>query len=279
MEKILNEKKYVHKIIVDNYIDPNLFNSLRLLVKYYVVNGLDKRRVYNYVFRYASRNYKKDEKIKNDKVNKRYEEEELEEIVKKNVNYCFQKKKKLIKENKELRLTEIDQIHITKNELYKISMLSNFELERLAYVMLVLSKIGRAKSSNNQVNTNLGVFCNREVFEEAFLSYSYKNKMLINELKQTGHVSPNQENGKSIYVKVLFADKDEDSEVAITISDFRNFAYTYDQFRGNKLITKCKICEIRFQKKSKNHKYCEACQKDKQLEFKRKSINKKRKVV
>ncbi|OPH47609.1 hypothetical protein BC351_10480 [Paenibacillus ferrarius] len=279
MEKILNEKKYLHKIIFENYIDPNLFNPIRLLVKYYVVNGLDKRKVYNCVLRYACNIYKKVDKIKNDKVNKRYEEEELEDIVKKNVNYYFQKKKKLIKENKELRLTDIDQIHITKNELYKISMLSNFELERLAYVMLVLSKIGRAKSDNCQDNVNYGVFCNREVFEEAFLSYSYKNKLLINELKQTGHVSPNQENGKSIFVKVLFADKDEDSEVAITITDFRNFAYTYDQFRGSKVITKCKICGITFQKKSKGHKYCEDCQKEKQLEFKRKSINKKRKVM
>lgn len=275
METILNEKKYIRKIIDENYIDPNPYNSLRLLTKFHVVNGLKRNNVYSSVLEYAKCHYLKTNKNKSNKYRVLLDEELIEEIVKKTVDYFINKKSKLQNENKELHLLEINQIHITKNELYMISMLNNIDLERLAFVMLVQSKINKVKT-NNETTTDYGVYCTRDIFSESFLPFSVKSKMMINELKQTGHVSPNQESSKSVYVRLLYADTKEKSEPAIIIKDFRNFGYEYDKFRGNKLIANCKVCSVLFQKHSRNQKYCEKCKKEKELQHKRDSIKKAR---
>ncbi|MGG1663076.1 hypothetical protein [Brevibacillus sp. NRS-1366] len=268
MDQILNEVKYINRILNERYVDPKTYNSLRILAKYYAIKGLKKKEIHNEVFKYACKHYLKTQEKGG--VNKKYEMDELEKVVTKYVNSLTSQKKKLEKGGKVFKLYGIESISITKNELYKISMLSNHELERLAYVMLVLSKIAKAKS--DYLDGVYSIYCNSDVFKESFLSYSYKNKCLINEMKQTGHVQPNEEYGNSRLVKLLYADNDNDSEIAITIIDFRNFAYTYDQYRGSKMIKNCSGCNVLFEKRSSTHKYCDACKRENELQKTRKRV-------
>lgn len=270
MYEILNEKTYVHKILNENYVDPYINNPLRILAKHYVIEGYTKKQVYDEVINYACKHYQKDKG--GEKNNRKYEKEELELKVEKFAKKAINKRKQLEKREKTYKLFEIDKIHITKNELYKISMLNNFTMERLAYVMLVLSKIYKAKYGN--IDSDYRVECNRNVFDEAFVPYTTKNKHLINEMKQTGHLQPDEDRSDSRYVKVMFADKDDDSEIAITILDFRNFAYTYDQYRGSKMIKNCTECNVLFEKKSSTHKYCDKCKRDKELQHHRERMKK-----
>ncbi|RXZ83377.1 hypothetical protein EBB07_06065 [Paenibacillaceae bacterium] len=266
METILNERKYIYRLVAQRIVDPNMYNAARLLIKYYVIHEMDKQKIGIAISNYLKTHYEG------------VDEETRDRMVVKYVNAAMKRKQALAQSGEEWQLHDLDWICIWQSELAKISALQDVKLERLAFILLVYSKLAQARAGRQGQMDEYGVYCDKEIFRESLLPYSFKSKLLINRLKELEYVLPNMHNGNSNYVSVLFASKGNNAgdKILFTISDFRNVVYMYEKFNGNKHVSHCSQCRMLFEKRSGNHKYCTACEKEKQLEYQRQSMQKRR---
>jgi len=252
MKLILNEKVLLNKSLNEGYINDKPSITIRLLAKHFFKIGQDKIQVIDSINNFLEKNLKK------------YNITKWKDIIRRIV--------KQVIDSEDFITINIDRVLIYKEELEIIKNINNLKLEKLAFVLLVYSKIYNQinKNKSNWVNSNL-----KDIFSDTKMVISRKEKsLMINKLKLIGLIDT------SIIVnctniKILFA-KDK-GNIAIELINFNDFIYEYLDYKGYKIdICEGKDCCRLFVVKNNHHKFCRDCWKEKQKEWQRESMKKLR---
>jgi hypothetical protein len=169
-----------------------------------------------------------------------------------------------IYKSKNYQMFDVNPIKITKNEINEIKKLDNIRLEKLAFVLLVYAKIYNQMNSNdsNWVNEH-----HRHIFSDAKIAVT-KNEQgkMIHTLKEKGYVDVSvMVDCTNIKVNYI----ENDSEIAITISDFRNFVYEYLKYFNPEKYIQCAECNKLIKTTNNRQMYCSDCWTEKERERKR----------
>lgn len=231
---ILNEKEYAEECIRNKYVGDKPFHTLSILAKYYYHSlGYKKARIIELLTEFMAKYYAAYN------FNRATWDDAIEKIVKNASKY---------------KLYEIDGVWITETELKVIEGIHDKVLERLAFTILCLAKLGNIKNPNNNgwVNNNA-----KELFSMGRISC--KSDSRFEKLCKLRDISlldfPRRIDNLS--VKVTFID--EDSPKKLFISDFRELGYEYLKYKGENII-RCAECGLLI-RNNKYHtkKYCSNC--------------------
>lgn len=152
---------------------------------------------------------------------------------------------------------DIDFVQITRSELDTIASLNGIQIKRLAFTLLCLSKYWTMRNADCDywVCTE-----DREIMRIANIKTSVKRQCLMyHELKELGLIRlPRKVDGKN--VRVCFAN--EDDEVLLRVTDFRNIGFQYLKYIGEPFFC-CENCgivtKIDNPKCGRRQKYCGDC--------------------
>lgn len=232
---ILNEKEYAEHCLQTKEIDQKKpYKTLYLLAKYYYhVCGYRKRKIEKLLIEFVEQTYPKYE------YSKAIWEENIEKIAKNAGKH---------------KLHMIDGVWITDKELETISKVNNPTLERLAFTMLCLAKLGNLRNPKNNgwVNTDA-----KEVFTMARISCTVQERYInLGMLGQLGLLEfPKRLDNLSSRVTYV----DDSGNNILFISDFRELGYEYLNYLGGN-FTRCSECGRLFRNnKRKDKKYCKDC--------------------
>lgn len=231
---ILNEKEFAEECLKNNEIKEDPYFTLCILAKYYYHHiGYRKKRIVECLTEFLRKNYSRYE------CNISMWETAIERIASKAGKY---------------KLHEIDGVWITEAELKTISNIHNKVLERLAFTLLCIAKLGNMR---NPVNNGWVKNDAKEVFQLARISCSVLERyQKLNKLYQMFLLELPKKNDNLSY-RVTFVNND--SKNVIFISDFRELGYEYLLYQGEPYI-RCGECGI-LTKGNKNgtKKYCSSC--------------------
>ena len=203
---IMNEENEVFSLLNDGLKNKDLYQSLDLLSRYYLVElKYDKFQIYN----------------------------NLEIFLKSNVidyNKCdYTQILEYFSENNNTRkLTKVKSIKLYTSELNIIEGLKDKKLEKIAFVLLVISKF------NHQVNPNNKYWCNlslAEINELSKIHSSISNLChFLNQLYSLGLIDYNKKMLKN-NIQVKYYNKGC-KFVAMEIKTFENLIYEYLNYRN-----------------------------------------------
>lgn len=236
MKIVLDEKAVTEEILNTGKIYENIYMTVKLLIKYwYIEEGLRKKRITEKLNEFLEENYQG------------FNQAKYESTIEKEINTYIRKKYPFAK---------VESINITKSELKYIQGLESITLEKVAFSLLVYCKIMNQinPNNNNKVNGDL-----KELFKDAKVVGSNEKKyMYIHKIQEYGGIySTKKIKKQSIRIDFI----DEESEVEIVISDFREFILEYLKWRGEDII-ECEVCGKRVEQSINNKKYCDACAKE-----------------
>lgn len=234
MKKIVNEKKFVEDTLKNKTVSNKPSDTIRLLAKHYFHQGLDKETVLSKVEQFISENVHG------------YKSMEWNKRIKDAITR--------VSKSEDYALSVVEKVSISKRELSVISSLDNLELEKLAFVLLVHAKVNNAMKhkEGNWVNSDP-----KELAADAMLKSrsDVQQGKLRYELKCRGLIEAPR--GNSVRVNYI----DDQSEVAIIITDFQHYIEKYLKWKG---VIKSKKCEsescIEYVEPSSNRqKFCAKC--------------------
>lgn len=231
---ILNEKVYAEECLNGEHIGEHTMQTLSILARYYYhEKGYRKKRIYTLLMEYLQDNrlIGVGEKIM------------WEERVEKQARNAWRYK-----------LLQINGVNITKGELDTIDSIEGKTLRRLAFTMLCLAKLGNAKNEKNNgwVHTDA-----KEIFRLARISCSAIDRDIkIGRLYRLGLLDFAKRND-DLSCRVTFIDNE--SDVVLFISDFRELGYEYLKYCGENFV-RCRECGVLMRGNKNNTKtYCKDC--------------------
>ncbi len=230
---VLNEKAYAEECLQKKSIGDKPFYTLTILAKYYYYCfGYRKAKITALLTDFMEKYYPRYNG------NKAIWNESIEKIAKNAGKYT---------------LFEIDGVWITKAEFETIENIKSKTLEKLAFTLLCLAKLGNMRNPKNNGWVNNDA---KEVFTLAKISCSVSNRYeQLGKLHQLSLLEfPRRIDNLSCRVTYI----NDDSEKKLFISDFRELGYEYLKYLGNN-YKRCQECGKLF-KVSKNHmKICPLC--------------------
>jgi len=241
---ILNEKTYAETCFSEGRVGDSSWQTAQILAKYYYfVLGYRRKKIEKELTAFISEHdpqYKK---------NKPRWEENIEKLAANAGNSP---------------LFEHDYIPITENELKKIrdSGLSK-QHQQVLFTYLCLAKLGNLRNEKNNGWVN---YKTKDVFRLAHVSLSELNQdIMLNDFYVRKLVAFPKKND-NLSVRVTFCE--EDGDVAMTVSDFRDLGYYYLMQIGENIV-QCAECGTYMRgNKAKTKKYCKNCAGYKPMEFK-----------
>jgi hypothetical protein len=239
---VINESERIKNILEGNYDREDIGTTLKLLIKHYYLEGMtDKLQLREQLLNFLKNTYEG------------YKRAKWEDRVTSMVDYFL----KTVRRNKlDVRIIDIKEIHITKQELEDISKLNNIRLEKLAFVALVYAKISNITMNNTDgwINKSCSMIC-----KEARVSLKgIEKERIFNELYKIGYIEQRKNNAKT-NMKICYLH--EDSEIEIVISDFKDVVYKYILWKNKDMIA-CEGCGKPITPTSPNKKYCGNCAKE-----------------
>lgn len=232
---ILNEKEFSEECIMfHRFYGKNPSQTLWILAKYYrECEGMTtkniERALQNFL-RSSLVQYKYSEQIWNDRI------------------------EKIVKKAKNAKLYQIDGVSITNDEMGIIQSLNSKVLERLAFTLLCLAKLGNKKYETNNGWVNLD---SKEIFKMAHISCKTDERYKkISILGEKGLLEfPKSADNLSMRVTFI----NDNSEKILYISDFRELGLEYLKYLGGNYV-RCKECG-KLVKGNKNgtRKFCNDC--------------------
>lgn len=231
---ILNERECAESCLKNGIIENDPYLTLSILAKYYYHHlGYRKKKITRLLLEYLSKFYS------------RYEMNEI----------SWQASvEKLAANAGKYPLFEIAGVKITKSEMQTITDLNNKVLERLAFTMLCLAKLGNIKNPENNGWVNAE---SKDIFKYARISSTIiEREKKIGKLWQLGLLEFSKRND-NLNCRVSFIS--DDDEEALFISDFRELGYEYLLYKGENFI-RCAECNILTRgNKAGTKKYCKNC--------------------
>ena len=150
----------------------------------------------------------------------------------------------------------LDCVPITKSEMARIDSINGAQLRRLAFTLLCIVKFKSLVfgSDGYWVTTP-----DNEVMKMANIATSIRRQSsMFGQLRDDGLIRFSKKID-NLDVQVLFAE--QNGEVAMSVSDFRNLGYQYLKYHGGPYF-ECEMCGITIKQNTgvgRRQKYCEAC--------------------
>ena len=231
MSFIFNELEYAESLLEYGPKKSIKNNDLYILGRYYSYMGYDLKEIRNGVESFLK------------KYNTGYNE----------VLFSNQLDK-IVKDSVKIPLRIPKPVYITKNEINKIRSVHNYKMEKILFVLLVVSryyKLMRDKEYN-------GYYVNQTFSSILSLAHVYAKKsdkeIMQHVLRDLGFIRPiepdgiHKSNGKD-NLQLLY--DDENSEKTIYITDMNKIIEFYPFF--------CSVCGKITEKKSNRQKMCDEC--------------------
>jgi DNA-directed RNA polymerase subunit RPC12/RpoP len=238
---ILNEIEYAQNILKQNVIYDNIRTYINILTRYFIQKeNLSKKDTYLKIDNFLKSHYKK------------YNYSKWQDYINKQIDL-----------GKKYPLSEIDNIPITSNELEAIEKIKNLRLEKLAFTLLCLAKFSNLRNDKNSNWVNKSI---TDIFRMAHINVKSDDKfLLINDLLDKDLINYNKKiDNTNICVKFI----DDQSDIVLRISDFRELGYEYLLYKGESYF-RCNECGILSkQNKLNNKRYCNHCSKYQPIETK-----------
>jgi len=235
MKIILNEKGMLDKSLNNGYIDSKPSITIRLLAKHFFGIGQNKNQVFDSIDNFMIKNCRN------------YNITNWQDTINRIVN----KVSKL----ESFEFLNIDKIIIYKEELEVIKNINNLRLEKLAFVLLVYSKIYNKMNKNetNWVNSDL-----KNIYSDTKMAISKKDQdLMVNKLVNMGLLEVSRI-VNCTNIKILFTKNN--GEITIEIDDFRDFVYYYLKWKGFKIgVCEGEDCGRLIKIKNNKNKYCPDC--------------------
>lgn len=228
---ILNEKAEAERIIATGDLGDSVSDTLTLLARYYYCKGNSAKEIYSELNKFLNENVPDYNPVLwKDMLNKK------------------------VKKAGKHPLTDVNNVVITKAEMEKIRSLKSLRLERLAFTLLCIAKFCNQRNPNNN-----DWVCrqHKEIFKLAAIPVTNMTQaLMLNELYEAGMIGLSKK-VTNTNVRVLYID--ENSKVALAISDFRELGYEYMNYIGKNRYIRCAECGRLVPAKSNNKKYCKNC--------------------
>lgn len=252
MPVILNEKEYIERIIEKGEVGNKPTSTLFLLSKYYrQEKNLGVKETFDKLNEFMHKNYKG--------YNEALWENTIEDISKKGKKYLMQ---------------EIKSIKVTQSELDEIAKVANIKYEKLLFTMLCYGKLYDflSETNNGWIHTDI-----KEIYKVARVTVKYKNDkfLYLNDLEKFGLITFSKKND-DLKIRVNFINNN--SDVILNVTDFRELGYEYQNYIGDGNFVRCSECGRLIKKRSSKDnstKYCLSCKKDKKNEQNKEYYKKK----
>ena len=158
-----------------------------------------------------------------------------------------------VKLAKNSRMVDLDGIDITAGEFNAITSLEGDMRRKLMFTILCIAKYFNAinEGNNNWVNQK-----QKDIFTMANIKVTSKRQsLLINDLWRAGLIGYSRVvDNININVKIV----NNDSEVRLTVTDFRNLGNQYQMFCGGRFMI-CQECGAVIRRESNAQKCCKEC--------------------
>ena len=232
MKTVFNEKIYAENLLKDGFTDYLIWKDLLILSKYFRYNGQKRAEIKKSIIEFYKKFSIYNETIAGAKI---------DNAVKKSEKYI-------------LRISP--DISITKSEVEKIRLLKNYKLEKICFVMLVMSRSNKiafnSQSPRYYLNMN---FSEILVESKVYVSKTERNK-IKHELFKLNMICAPDPNKMSEYnnhgemFELLFINEDSLDEIIVT--DMNNIILFYPQ--------KCVQCgEEMPDRKKRLREICDKC--------------------
>ena len=253
MKLIANETEYARRCLEQGYIDTKKpYKSIRTVVRYLnrvcgIVNVDD---LYSAVQSYI---------------------EETDKVVVIDKNTILQMR------NEDNPYNELESISLSSKELYMI-MNNNYphSWRKVLFVMLVHYKTKKAiyvDVDNRRIDADLST-----IMSDAHTTLSVEKRMqMLAQFEEDGYIEAPNGGKQAKYLFLNYIDEEPQDEL-IVIEDFFDFYLYFEQYvKGGRLIY-CQECGKLVLTNVNRTQYCKKCQKEKQLEQQRVSMDKARKI-
>ena len=247
---ILNETEIVNKTIEGSLKLPsNSAKIIRIIIKKLILENKTDLEIENKVFECLNNTYKNN-------YNKNYWSKTIKSII-----------KDLKKKN--IKMIDINNINIYKEELEIIKSLNDIKTEKVAFTLLIYAKINEIVNpvSSGKINIPL-----TNILKESLFNLRKENKLLLSKLYNLQYIKQNNTcNVTQLQINYL----KKEGEIELIIDDLRDYQPItwYLEYRQGIKYKKCEKCGKRFEVKGKNNLFCINCSKKNRLE-KMKKYNK-----
>lgn len=231
---ILNEKEYAEQCIKNKTLGEKPYLTLSILAKYYYnCFGYRKKKIVELLTSFMSSYYPRYS----------YNRADWDSTI-----------EKIAANAGKRTLYEIDGVWITKAELETIEAIENKVLERLAFTLLCLAKLGNLKNPTNNNWVNMDA---KDIFAMARISCSVVDRYKrLSQLYQLGLLEfPKKNDNLSCRVKYVT----DDSDKVFLVSDFRELSYEYLKYKGGRFVRCCECGILVRNNKAGTVRYCSEC--------------------
>lgn len=150
----------------------------------------------------------------------------------------------------------LDYVPITQGEMQIIDSLNGAQIRRLAFTLLCIVKFKCLAFGNEGCWVNTP---DNEVMKMANIATSIRRQSsMFGQLRDAGLIRFSKKID-NLDVQVLFAE--QDGNIVLEVSDFRNLGYQYLKYHGAPYF-ECEQCGITIKQNTgvgRRQKYCEAC--------------------
>lgn len=240
MRGVILKETDILKNALNGEMEKKPMSTLRILAKYYFNNGDTKEEVEDKLNKYMKVNYKS------------YSPSKWKDLLNQLV--------KSVEKYKNYKMIDVDEVNITENEWFSITVLNNKQLEKLAFILLVYCKINKIKNPacDNKINNTF-----TDILKEASVGSKLDNmqqRLLFNELYKLNYISIGM-SCNSTSIKINYIEENEDN-IKFTIDEFSRVITYYEEYKNGKMYVRCQECNKRVEQKSKKPvKYCKECAK------------------
>lgn len=260
-----NELSQVKQILENGFGTKNINGELKLLAKYYRDLGMKPKEREKALYDFCKKHLVGFNKVLYfSKINSA-------------LNYA---------KRKDTVMIEIEKMEVLKGELDFIDKLEiDIDYKKILFTLLVITKLNRQVYYLKHGKTNDKFYFGgtekayRELLNFSKVNLNTRRKQgktihnVISKLAECGLVKI-KNNG---HIELLFMyNLPAHDECVMEIKYYSEIGGYYDLYLGNSKIIQCKICGIPLVKKSNKTKYCKDCKIEKQKEWQRESMRKKR---
>lgn len=230
MSVILNEREFAEAAIRNGELGNKPYITLNCLAKYYYAEGYRKARIAKLLEEFLTKCDPRANIVKWQNV--------IEQISRDSGKYP---------------MIEIDSVPITKDELSACRAIKGQQVQRLLFTLIALAKFSHKANPNNQYWVN---FPDKDIFRLANITTSIKRQsLLLNDLMNAGYIKFSK---KIDNVSINVCCVSENSEIVVSLTDFRNIGNQYMKLCGMSYI-ECASCGAVVKKSNNSQKYCPDC--------------------
>lgn len=237
------EKTYAEEILKNGFTSNHVWHELKILAKYYKEMDIKPKQRKEMIYSFCEKNLPGYDRVIHFK------------MINSVLNYAANKKNKL---------TEIESVTVSENELDFISTLGiKHDYKKILFTLLVLDKLNK---KYHEVNENKlsdeHYFGGDKKYKELILSSKVtlkKTKDIHNIIGELANQRLLETVGKGNIKLSFIYNIVSDYKVGLVVSTFDNIGLYYDLYVQTDKVKECECCETPIKMANNKTKYCESC--------------------